>query len=398
MTSPSPTAPGEPTPRLPRIFDGPVLIRTIATALIRLADIRTVTAFTLPYPDEAQRALDRVVLACLLRQAEPPRSVPDLIAWCRYRSVPDWPLDLPDGLFGPKDVLLDPEAGLPTQLCHEWALNTRDSAADEYDQLVIRSAFQLCRQYGDAESYTEFRRLLVNQPVLTTNEMFTLHKDLRLIPVMDLIEQIYDPVPDGYRRHGTYTACGRCLTLLTPLTDGGWWCERDRCRSLGSPPLGEVHDAEKVGTPLQLARPLRQFVTGPGRAEVELAERLMGRRLKLRVEMWPEFDAYDLRVVFPDDHVWAVEVKDWASPALLGQKITEVRATQPYDEVFLVVPDYRFRARPDYRDVYLRHRSPGLAAMPLLTDRELVATAAKRLTSLPRTRASRQHAEETHDA
>ena len=35
--------------------------------------------------------------------------------------------------------------------------------------------------------------------------------------------------------------------------------------------------------------------------------------------MWPQFDAYDLRIPFPDGTAWAIDVKDWANPSLLGR-------------------------------------------------------------------------------
>jgi hypothetical protein len=195
--------------------------------------------------------------------------------------------------------------------------------------------------------------------------------------VRDLVEQIYEPVPDGYLDRGCYTTCRRCLTLLTPLADGGWWCERDQCRKQGTPVPGPALAAQETGQLHQLARPLRQFVTGPGRAELDLEAGL--RSLRLQVEMWPGFDAYDLRITFPDGHVWAVDVKDWANPALLGREAAPVRPEPPYDEAFWVVPRHRVDARPGYLAVYRRNRPEGARHLPLLTDRELLKAAKRRL-------------------
>ncbi|MFB9676067.1 pPIWI_RE_Y domain-containing protein [Streptosporangium vulgare] len=356
---------------------GVPLLQTLATAVLRLADMTDLEAFTLPYPAEAQRALDRTALACLLRGAHPPGSVPELLAWCRTRPVEDWPLDLPQDAFGPDDLLIDPVSGKPTQLCHEWWTRARDSAAEHYDRTVISSAMRLCREHEAPESYTAFRRLLVERPVLTGGDMFEVATDLLLYPVRELVEQIYQRVPDSFCRDGAYVTCARCLTLLVPLTDGGWWCERDRCRRQGQPPPGRTLRADETGALWQLSRPLRQFVTGPGRAEAYLEREL--RALRLPVEMWPGFDAYDLRITFPDGWVWAVDVKDWAHPGLLGQAATEVRQQPPYDEACWVVPRYRVDARPDYLRVYARNRTPAAGGLPLLTDRQLVAAAHARL-------------------
>ncbi|MFJ4097345.1 hypothetical protein ACIPYS_37765 [Kitasatospora sp. NPDC089913] len=361
--------------------DGLPLLRTLATALVGLDALTGLDGFTLPYPDEAQRALNRTVLACLLQGAEPPAGLPELLSWCRFRPVSDWPLDLPVDAVDDADHLLDPHSGRPTELCHEWAERTADSAVRQRDRDIIRTALRLCRECGEEDAYTEFRRLLVNRPVLSSVEFFEVTNDHVLDPVRELVRRIYLPVPASYLRAGAYTTCARCLTLLLPLQDGAWWCERDQCRRQGSPPSGSLLPVEEVGELLQVERPLRQFVTGPGRAEADLEQALTG--LGLRVRMWPAFDAYDLHITFPDGRVWAVDVKDWAHPAFLGRSAWPVAPDPPYDEAFWVVPRYRVQDRPGYLDVYRRHRPAAARGLPLLTDTELVNRAAVRLAGAP---------------
>jgi hypothetical protein len=360
-----------------------LLLHTIASAVVRLADIRALDSFTLPYPAEAQRALDRLVMSCLLRGIdEMPRSVPDLLSWCRTRPLEDWPLSLPPDAFGPDDLLVDPDAYLPTQLCHEWWIHSRDSAAARFDRDVIRTAMRLCQQAGMPESYTAFRRLLVAQPVLTGVEKFNIATDLLLDPVTELIERCYEPAPISYRRGGVYQTCGRCMTLLLPLPDEGWWCERDACRRRGPAPTGRALDDSDSEVVYQLARPLRQFVTGPGRAEADLETRLSGLRsatAKVHVEMWPGFDAYDLRITFPDGHVWAIDVKDWKHPCLLGRAAKPVPGQPPYDESCWVVPQEQVDAHGDYLATYRRNVNPAAYDLPLLTDRQLVDLVRSRL-------------------
>ncbi|MEV4867677.1 hypothetical protein [Streptomyces syringium] len=356
------------------------LMRTLATALTRLDDVTGVESFTLPYPPEVQRALDRTVLACLERGAEPPASLPELLAWCRDRPVADWPVDLPADAVGPDDLLLDPESSRPTELCHEWAEQSGDSASELRDRRIILTALRLCREHGEEEAYTEFRRLLVTRPVLTAAEDFAVSMDHVLDPVKELLRLIYRRVPDSYLRGGTYAVCGRCLTLLVPLRDGGWWCERDRCRRQGPPPVGRRLLKEEAGELLQLERPLRQFVTGPGRAEVELEARLTA--LGLTVRMWPAYDTYDVHLTFPDGRVWAVDVKDWAHPAFLGRAARPVPHEPPYDEAFWVVPQDRVDAHPGYIASFERNRPASARELVLLTDTELTERARRRLAGL----------------
>ena len=374
-----------------------LLLHTIASAVIRLADLSRLASFTLPYPAEAQRAVDRLVLACLLRGIdEMPRSVPDLVIWCRTRALEDWPLHLPQDAFGPDDFLVDPVALVPTQLCHEWWIQTRDSAATQFDRDVIHTAMLLSRQASSPESYTAFRRLLVARPVLTSAERFEIATDLYLDPVADLLDRCYAPAPISYGRDGIYIACRRCLTLLTPLPDGGWWCERDGCRRRGAAPAGNVYAESDTGEVYQLVRPLRQFVTGPGRAELDLeAElgRLRSGAASLAVTMWPGFDAYDLRIIFPDGYIWAIDVKDWKHPGLLGRAAKAIRQEPSYDESCWVVPQEQADAHGDYLATYARNLSQEAAGLPLLTDRELVRRAKARLRGDTSVRLTAGHSE-----
>jgi hypothetical protein len=368
------------------------LMRTLATALTVLDAATGPEVFSLPYPPEVQRALDRTALACLERGVEPPMSLPDLLSWCRERPVADWPVDLPVGVAGPDDLLLDPDSSRPTELCYEWAEHVSDTALVLYDREIIRAALRLCREYGEEDAYTEFRRLLVTRPTLTSAEEWAVSMDHVLDPVKELLSRIYRPVPDSYLHGGVYATCGRCRTLLTPLRDGGWWCERDRCRRRGRPPVGRRIAKEEAGELLQLVRPLRQFVTGPGQAEVHLEKRLT--ELGLKVRMWPAYDAYDVHVTFPDGWVWAVDVKDWAHPAFLGRAARPVPQEPRYDEAFWVVPQDRVDDRPGYIGTYERNRPAAARSVPLLTDTHLLTRAEGRLARL----GAATHKEETGDA
>lgn len=326
--------------------DGMMLMRTIASALLDLYELPNPGTFTLPYPREAQRALDRTVLACLLRGAEPPRSVPDLLAWCRERAVIDWPISLPDDLVGPEDRLVDTTVVEPTQLCYEWAIEPADSATEQVERELVGTAIDRCRIANSPDSYSAFRRLLIERPVLTREKAAEIALTPQMHPLEGLLERIYLPAPVGWLRQRRFASCGRCRTLLVPTRDGDWWCENDRCRRHGSATVGTEYGEDDGGGVLQLTRPLRMFVTLPGQSELRLESRL--RRLGLAIEMWPGYDAYDLRVSLPDGRVWAVDVKDWSNPALMGRNATPLRSEPPYDEAFLVVPDQRVKQRKNY--------------------------------------------------
>jgi len=83
------------------------------------------------------------------------------------------------------------------------------------------------------------------------------------------------------------------------------------------------------------------------------------RERGLQVELWPEFDRYDLRLRFADGEAWAVDVKDWAEPSLLARRVNAQAAPftsgPRWSRAFFVFPQERQRERPDYVRAFENH-------------------------------------------
>ncbi|MFF1416124.1 hypothetical protein [Streptomyces sp. NPDC058280] len=356
-------------------MDGVLLLRSVATAMVRLSEIASQGTFTLPYPNEAQRALNDTVLNCLLLKARPPESLPRLVEWAACRPLDRWPITVPPEVVPPGSLLLDGATRQPTQLCYEWAVDAEDSAARHSEQRYMAVASERCREEDYPEAYRAFRRLLVRRPVLTHRELTTLPAaaDSDLASLGDLLHDIYQPAPAAYldRDRRIYTACARCHTLLHPTTRGELWCERQRCRELGTVRRGREYRADEGGGSQLLIRPLRQWVSAAGAVEVRLARQLTS--LGANVELWPGFGAYGMHVRFPNGTTLAVDHKDWANPALLGRRATPPSPDPPYDRCVWVVTAARLRDQPDFRATFERYRRT--ASPELMTDRELLRTA-----------------------
>lgn len=97
--------------------------------------------------------------------------------------------------------------------------------------------------------------------------------------------------------------------------------------------------ADKYDEVLWLKKDLRYFIHRPGKVELRIGEKL--KRLGLEVKLYPEFDKYDLYLVFPDQTIWAVDVKFWEYAYNLSKKIDKPIPKlkhQPYHESFFVFP------------------------------------------------------------
>lgn len=321
-----------------------VTVHLIASGLITLTQqAQDQPALTLPYPEPLQRGLNRLVLACLRRNRPPPRSVMDLLNWCRKPLI-KWDLDLPDGSVADHERLLDDH--IPTATCEAWARSGGDIEANLSEETFMRNVISTCTTLDNPEAYTAFRRMLIERPVLTAFEF----QKARNEPHIDILDEhlrgAYEPAPRSAAHNGQWATCAICGNLLLRGRRGELICEDEQCRAQGRRTPGRL-------LPLRdevvwLRRDLRRYIAAPGRAELRLAANL--EALGLQIELWPAFDRYDIRVVFPDKTVWAIDVKDWSNPFLLARSVNSKPFPNdpPWDRAFFVFPDARRAQRSDY--------------------------------------------------
>lgn len=324
------------------------------------------------YPPTVQNAYNHLVMHCLRAQVAPPGSVADMVSWAATIPLSEWPVDVPEELLGGDGMLVDAQTRTPTQTCLEWEVNAADPAAELFENRRLLDAIAICRAAEAPEAYTAFRRHLTTSPVLTGAELADFGGDPEFgLLLHSTLKQCYEPAPAAYQRAGEFMQCVRCRCLMVPTGQGGFRCELDRCRKDGTTGQGTPLNASRGGVS-QLSRPLRMFITSPGLAETDLEKALI-RRFKLKPQMWPNYDAYDLRVVFPNGQAWAVDVKDRVNPVLLGRTTKLFRPKPAFDRAFLVVPRYRFEENDAYGRIFARHLPDELAdQITLLDDQEFL--------------------------
>ncbi len=333
----------------PTLQPDELTLHLIASGVTQLAQkVSNGVAPTLPYPIPLQKGLDRLLVACLRQQKTPPQGIPDLLAWCR-RPLVEWQLALPPDAISPEDRLLDGQ--LPTSICEEWAC-TIPHVEDELTQSrLMQSVFEICRSAEAPDSYVAFRRLLISKPVLTAFELLQHCAEPQLERLTDPIRAAYEPAPDACAVEENFQCCPSCNNLMLCTVSGNLVCADECCRA--AKPGGEGRKIPKRQGVHWLKRGLRRFIAAPGRVELRLAKQL--RDLELDVELWPAFDSYDLRLVFPDGETWAVDVKDWASPFHLARQVKPIPSYPPWQKAYFVFPDARRQQRSDYLRAFRNH-------------------------------------------
>ncbi len=332
------------------LSDDELTLSLVATGLLTLVqDIESGKPFTFPYPSSLQRGLNRLVLLGIKNGQVPPKSIPDLITWC-HRAFNTWPFPLQDGLLDPGDVFLG--GGIPTDICEAWAHPGGDVEADLREREFFQSLKITCMSTGTPEAYVKLRELFIRQPVLTNFELAEKrNREPALYPVVDYIDHAYISAPISHLKDGHFYCCSQCNSLLFVDHQGDLFCENYHCRSVGPEIVGRVLDPKDEV--FWLRREIRRYWTFPGIPELRLARTL--RELGIEVTLWPDFDKYDLRVILPNGEVWAVDVKDWAKPALLARHVKSFPQEPCWTQAFFVFPEERRRQRSDYVRAFVNY-------------------------------------------
>lgn len=328
------------------------VLRLVATGIVALAEA---TAGgrppRLPYPVPLQRGLDRLSVACLRAGVEPPASVPDLLSWCR-RPFGEWKLPIVGPMMlGEGDRLLDGPS--PTSVCQELFVDAADVESELAEQRILLKVLDVCRAASSQEAYVAFRRLLIERPVITPGELHGVLNDKPdLMILRNYISEAYQPAPAECVVGRKVLVCKGCGNLLVRNASRESACADERCRFHGQAVVRQEISLETVH-PLWLIRPLRTFVAGAGAAEVRLAGTI--KKLGLDVEMWPNFDTYDLKITFHGGIVWAVDVKDWVSAYLLARNVKPIPDFPRWDRAYFVFPEQGRERPPDYIRAFKRN-------------------------------------------
>lgn len=284
----------------------------------------------------------------------------------------EWPLDFNEQGLEDLDTehrLLDQDDdGLISRLQDGLPDRRHVDLLTELEQLQVKMVRDACRGRGNEgqRDYVRFRRYLIENPVTTQDDIddFVLKFfDLNNLP--RTLNELYRPAPESaWNRDGRLPICRYCGWTLNEVgTD--LRCVFSVCNERYQRD-GEVSQAEIAQWPQTPSRPWMRLIYGvqrytalPGRPELGLHTQL--KNLGLAPQLWPEFDICDLSVKLPGGYLWAVDVKDWAKPEKLANSAGQdnrSHETLGADKLWIVVPDYRLKARPDSMKVFHQRQQP----------------------------------------
>lgn len=211
--------------------------------------------------------------------------------------------------------------------------------------------------------------VLTMHPVLT-NELFNRVRFGNRFGALDEhLGDIYQEIGPEYEVDGAVFPCAHCGIPLRPTAEGSWWCEREECGTGNTVSPGDPLDWDAT-VRIQVDRRHRQFVFGPGRVALRIANNLTLPGVTVR--RWPVHGPGDLRVEVPGVHPLTVAVVDWHSPALLGRAIATAVTWWGTDTTVWVVAQYRVDADPDYLRVVREHAAGATGTPQVRSEEEFI--------------------------
>ena len=287
------------------------------------------------YPANLQLAVDKLIIKCLLTKIEPLQGVPDFLNRWAKQPLQDWDLDI----NCPEDW--HSKSLVEEQKPSNFSVETAEEYLEEYGNFqrkVVEKLRLKSLTSKDRDLYTKFRQYIIEHPVVTKG---ILEPDAvnKFPSLKELLQDCYELAPESYKKDGNFYCCGHCGGLMYLKIDGELRCENRHCLQYKKKPIPFKADSNDLV--LWLKQDLRYFMHRPGKPEVRLFNKLKKLDLK-EVILFPNLDIYDIHLVFPDDTVWAIDLKFWESAYNLAKKVDKPIPRwkeRPYNECFFIFPD-----------------------------------------------------------
>jgi hypothetical protein len=303
-----------------------------------------------PYPFELHLAMDHITRLAGQQGVSPPTSIGELV---ELASLPFgyWGIRLAGTGIDSEESLL--HYGRPSPTCEELSALRGDLPGEIRDHPLVCTVIDRARELDLPDAYVAFRQLLVKFPTIAMPALEQQLDNSNLAPLSDLLWQAYVPIPPDLIRDGQVHVCGSCRSALLPAEGSNWICVDPYCPA---PYIPEVLRPE-CDRMLWQRRELRAFLSGPGRAELRIADSLS--RLNVPVTLWPSYGDWSLSAF--TEGPWFAAIRGWQHPVRLARELNQNLPALPTEATgaFVVITKEQVRAWPKYIE-RLRRSYPAL--------------------------------------
>ncbi len=210
------------------------------------------------------------------------------------------------------------------------------SAIDEH--LVFELMSQL---YQD--DYVYVRKFLITHPILKDLDRKEFLIRFNNAPIiMKIFEAAYEDMPiEAYH-------CPNCGWTMTFKGLQPKCCHRD---CVDMPIIETKCKRIKPEYVYHLKIGVMRYIGYPGKAELEIEK--ICEKLKIKSELWPELDSYDIKVIFNNGTCWGIDAKTYNNPYLLAKDIENDNYFRKanIDKGYYVIPDKNVKRTVGYLNI-----------------------------------------------
>lgn len=286
------------------------------------------------YPPLLQLSINQLSLVGLLNAGPIVKGIPDFVSTWARTPLKDWGLPINCSNNEWLEEVLVEEDGQISSFCLE--IKSDSNARGVFQKEIINDLMTKCQK--NKQLYTDFRKFLIEHPTVAKGKLE--QKKLgKFSDVKEILKSCYELAPLSYQYQGLFYKCNYCHGLMYLNKENKLLCENRWCKGNENKPqaIEELPEGENL---LWLKRDLRYFIHHPGLAELYLEKEIS--KMGLDIILYPDLDKYDLQITFPDQTIWAVDVKSWKLARELARNLIKDFDANAQKEVIPQIPDSRY--------------------------------------------------------
>ena len=328
-----------------------ILLAELSTGLAQLLDRDIDGRRVDVYPRTLRIGISRLATAMIRAGERPIHSISDAVEMFQ-KPVGLWNVSPrpPEHLNG----LTIMDGDYITEDAEELIVDNPDVSGELTQRIMVR-VIENCRIRGDQDGYVSFRRFIIEHPVATMMEFIAALNSLNNENMRSLLTEAYEEVPNSPASGNDLFICARCgWTIPLSVSRKPGHCGNRRCLQLEGVQAPRF-PAKRPWEPglRRVQSGLARYTTQPGGLEMRLYSSLAEIE-PLQVELWPNYDAYDIGITFSDSETWAIDCKDSGRPMLLaaGLSRNDFPMSSSWQRAFYVFPDYRQKINSGYARMF----------------------------------------------
>lgn len=300
-----------------------------------------------------QTAWNQLTMECIKKKIHPPKDLQEFIAWLTT-PIEEWKCFGEEwSRLGWSGCLI--EDFIPTELSYSLSQRAHETPNLEDHTYSFNELRDYCKEKKDASLYSKLRLYVCENPILK-DIMCLMDIDGVDSKCMNWLKNFYEPIPSHCIRNNQVIVCKYCGWPLK-WKNGQLFCLDDLCKKATHDFLNiEENQYKQVGKLAhQTTFSVQRSIVRPEANLLPLFEQVKKHRHIAYYEFWPQYDSFDLYIVFQNGEKWAVDMKDYQSPKNLARELN--RSFVPYipewDRFFYLFPNHRKKINHFYLDQFL---------------------------------------------